>query len=425
MIKPPSAATIQAQAGPFLLGALAFTGVFARGWVNLAYGLLVLWGLTLLAPALWGRSSPRPERPPLPPACWMAGLAAFALTWLAAVLAGDNPVAGLKVLVTHLYLLALPFLAWPVFARRPDWPARLRFLWGLGLMTAAALTLREGGYQLICLRAKAHLGIIELGSVLGQLIPVMVAALLQALSTGRRREAAFFALALAAAGVALTQNCSRQTFLAASALSLLMLWVYRRHFLLKARRLVLVPALAAVVLLPLAAGGGPRFLGTFKPEPGSASVVLSSSDRIRVSMWKRGLEVFQAHPGLGQGPGGGFRLESPPGAEEKIVYHCHNLFINVLAETGLLGFAGFLALHLAPLSLIWPHRRSRDTDVFFWVWAALAVNLQLFLNGLTDQIFGLKPMMYIHWTVTAAALWQVGRKRGDEPNGNSNDAGKH
>jgi O-antigen ligase len=411
MTKLPSVAALQAQAGPFLLGALAFTGVFARGWANLAYGLLVLWGLTLWVPAVLGRCS----RPPWPPARWLAGLAAFGLTWLVAALAGDGPAAGLKCLARYLYLLALPILIWPIFARRPDWPARLRRLWGLGLMVTAALTFREGGYQLVCLRAKAHLGIIELGSVLGQLIPVMAAALLQALSTGRRRETAFFALALAAAGVALTQSCSRQTFLAVAVLSLLMLLAYHRQLRLKSRRLFLGAALtlAAVTLLPLAGGGGPRFLKTFEPGPGSASIVLNQADSWRVSMWKHGWEVFQAHPGLGQGPGGGFNLEVPSGAVEKIG-HVHNLFLNVLAETGLLGFAGFLALHLAPLSLLWPHRRSRDPETFFWVWAALAVNLQLALNGLIDQIFGLKPMMYVHWTVTAAALWQVtGRNRTD------------
>jgi O-antigen ligase len=406
MIKLPSVAALKAQAGPFLLGALAFTGVFARGGVNLIYGLLVLWGLTLWLPAVLRRNSPPPPRPP---ARWLAGLAAFGLIWLVAALAGDRPAAGLTNLTRYLYLLALPLLAWPIFARRPAWPARLRLMWGLGLMVAAALTFREGGYQLICLRAKAHLGIIELGSVLGQLIPVMAAALLHSLSTGRCRATAFFALALAAAGVALTQNCSRQTFLAVAALSLLMLLAYRRRFSLKPRRLFLgaALALALVILLPLAGGGGPRFLSTLEPDPGSASVVLNPSDTSRLSAWKQGWAVFLAHPGLGQGLGYGYQVEMQPGSAKKFNRHFHNLFINVLAETGLLGFIGFLALHLAPLSLLWPQRRSRDPETFFWVWAALAVNLQLALNGLTDQIFGLKPMMYIHWTVTTAALWQV------------------
>ena len=59
------------------------------------------------------------------------------------------------------------------------------------------------------------------------------------------------------------------------------------------------------------------------------------------------------------------------------------------------------------MSLLWPHRRSRDPETFFWFWAAVAVNLQFVLNGLTDQVFGLRLMMYVHWTVTAAALWQT------------------
>ena len=409
-----SAAARLDQAGPFLLGALALTGVFARGWVNIAYGLLFLWGVTLWVSAVRDRRLPRP---PLPPARWAAGLAVFALTWLAAVLAGGQPAAGLKELASRLYFLALPLVAWPVFARRPDFPARLPLLWGLGLFIAAALTFREGGYQLICLRAKAHLGIIDLGSVLGQLTPVMVAALLKALSVGRRRETAFFALALAAAGLAMTQNCSRQTLLAAPALSLLMLWAYRRRFSHKPRLFLpaLTLAVALVTLLPLAGGGGLRFQRTLEPastsEPGSASVVLNSTDSWRVTLWRHGWKTFLAHPGLGQGPGSGFQLKARFGPGEETVYHTHNLFINVLAKTGLVGFFGFMALHLAPLSLLWPHRRSRDPETFFWVWAALAVNLQFLLNGITDWVFGVMAMMYIHWTVTAAALWQTtGRK---------------
>jgi O-antigen ligase len=269
----------------------------------------------------------------------------------------------------------------------------------------------------ICLRAKAHLGIIDLGSVLGQLTPVMVAALLQALSAGRRRPAAFFALALAAAGLALTQNCSRHTLIAAPALSLLMLWVYRRHFSHKPRLFLpaLTLAVALVTILPLAAGGGKRLLGALEPGPGSA-LVLNEADIGRVNMWRFGWDVFLDHPILGAGPGAIHSLaveHRQRGGRPPLAHvHAHQAFIQALAETGLLGFSGLLALHLAPLSLLWPHRRSRDPDTFFWVWAALAVNLQFLFNGLTDRVLSLKVMMYIHWTVTAAALWQTTGRKG-------------
>ena len=417
MIKLSSVSTRLDQAGLFLLGALVFVGVFARGGANITYSLLFLWGIALWILSILNRRSPQANWPPLPPTRWAIGLAAFALTWLVSALAGGNLIAGLKALVSLLYLLTLPLLVWPIFSRWPDWPSRLRLLWGMGLIVVAFLTFREGGYQLACLRAKAYLGIIELGSALGQLIPVMVASLLLALSTGRRRETAFFVLALAAACLALTQNCSRQSLMAAPTISLLMFWVYRRHFSNKLWWWLLVLAVPLFTLLSLAGGGDQRFLRTLKFEsnPETASVILNKGDVNRVTLWKHGWDTFLAHPVLGQGPGSGFQLETQPGKRKKPVSHTHHVFINVLAETGLLGFFGFLALHLAPLSLLWPHRRSRDPETFFWVWAAIAVNLQFVLNGLTDQVFSLKPMMYIHWTVMAAALWQTQQPQKEEP----------
>ena len=399
------------------MGTLVLAGAFSRSLINTAYALLFLWGLALLGRAVLNRNPSHLIRTALPPTRWAIGLATFALAWFIATLAGGSPVVGLKELAMYLYLLALPFLAWAVFNQRPDLPARLPFLWGLGLIVAAMLTFREGGYQLICLRAKAYLGVIELGSVLGQLVPIMLAALLANFLTGCRKKTVFFALALAAACLALAQNCSRQALLAVPLLSLLMLFAYRRHFSHATRRILIVLA-SLVILLPLIVGGQ-RFFETtveFAPDPGEpVSIALSASDNIRVTLWKHGLNTFLTHPVLGQGLGSGFNLELHPEEGEVLVSHTHQMLIDVMAKTGIFGFLGFLALHLAPLSLLWPHRHSQDPETFFWVWAALAVSLQLLLNGLTDQIFGLKPMMYIHWTVIAAALWQTHRSQKEVP----------
>jgi O-antigen ligase len=350
----------------------------------------------------------------LPPTIWWAGLIIFGLTWLAAVLASGHFLLGLKYLVFRFYPIALIVpLAWLAFSQRPDSVSRLRLMWSLGLMIAAALTFREGGYQLICMRAKAHLGTISLGGVLGQLIPVMIASIFLSLSVGRRKEAAFFALALAAAGLALAQNCSRQTFLAAPLLAGLICWVYRCRF---HRRLTWLAMFLAVVLilvgLTFAAGGAKRFTTMFENTGHNSlsSATLNRSDTARLTAQRHGWSVFLAHPLLGQGPGVWPVQKNPPPVEIK-TFHAHNMFITVLAEAGLFGFLGFLALILAPLSLIWPHRHSRDPETFFWVWATLAVNLQFILNGLTDHLFGTKPVTYVHWIVTTAALWQISRKQ--------------
>ena len=401
MIKLSSVAARLDQAGPFLLGALACTGVFAKGWASIAFGLLALWGIYTLAR--------RPGSPPLPPGRWWAGLVIFGLTWLAAILASGQYLLGLKYLGYWIYPIALIVsLAWLAFSQRPDsvpWP---RLMWGLGLMVVAVLTFREGGYRLICMRAKAHLGILELGSILGLLIPVMVAAFLHYLSIGCRNKTVFFALAIVAASVALNQNCARQTMLAAPVISLLLLWAYRHSFHGKPRRQMLILALVMVVVLPLTFGSVGRLISTLevKADPESTSWVLNKSDELRLTIQSLGWSVFQDNKLLGQGPG---TVHLTHDAFPGKVLHSHNLFIHLLAESGIVGLAGFMALHLAPLSLIWPHRHSRDPETFFWVWAALAVSLQMFLNGMTDMVFGNKRVAFIYWTVITAALWQTQR----------------
>ena len=406
------AAYLAEQAGPFLLGVTVCAGVFARGWANTAYGLLVLWGLFVL---IRGKSPASPpaapdQTSPWPPALFMVTLLLFTLIWLASVLAGGHYAAGFIYLGKRLYLLAMPFLAWLVFHRSPQTLPRLKYLWGLGLMAAAALTFREGGFQLACIRAKAHLGIIDLGSILGQLFPLMFGALLQALLAGRKKAAAFFALALAAAWLAVTQNCSRQTYLAVPVITLFMLWAYRRP-LLQYRWKLMAGLLAAVLLAGttfFVSGGAQRFTrmagGT---EDSGGRLLPAAIEKSRLDAWRQGWETFRAHPVLGVGPGALPLAVKNQAPEEGPLNHAHQTFIHILAETGLMGFSVFLALHLAPLILIWPHRRSPDPETFFWVWAALAVNLQFVLNGLTDQVFGLMVFMYIHWLVTAAALWKT------------------
>ena len=388
------------RAGPFLLGVVTLTGVFARGWANLAFALLALWGLAVLIHRPW-----RPRNRPAPPARWAAGLTLFTLAWLAAIIAGGHYWLGFKALAKLLFLLTSLPLAWLAFNRRPQTLDWLCPLWGLGLITAAGLTFQEGGYRLICLRAKAHLGTIELGSVLGQLTPLMTGALLRAVLASRKKETVFFALALAAGVVAITQNCSRQTLLAAPFLGFLMLWAYRRR--LHSRQLLAIAVLVGLVAggLFLKTGGLERFTRMVNTRNDQAVTLdlNNSNDTVRLAMWRLGWDVFKEHPLLGVGPAALPRLNS----QGENFNHAHHVFLNLLAETGLVGLMGFLALHLAPLTLIWPHRHSGNPATFFWVWVALVVNFQFFLNGLTDQIFSLKPMMYIHWTVTAAALWQI------------------
>jgi O-antigen ligase len=388
---------------------MAFFGVFARGPVNAAFGLLAFWALLQLALGSWWLSQPSPPLPRL----WLESLAAFLAVYLAASLAGAEPLRSLRYTGNLAVQLSTLPLAWLALSQHPPLRRLLPVLYGLGLMACAFFALKEAGWGLVCLRAKAHLGVIELGAVLGQLAPVMVGALALALRKGQKWRAAFFLASLAACFVALRISCSRIGLIAAPLLSAAIFLVNWRAFGWKLK-------LAALLLAALAAWstlGDPAVVGRFV-EMGVPEGNLNND--LRKAHWVQGLAVFRGHPVLGSGPGA---VPSPPpealpknpdgspAIPWKPYSPSHQVFINVLAESGLLGLIGFLALHLAPLVLIRPNLASRDPEIFFWSWSAAAVAAQFLLNGLTDQIFGLRPLMYIYWTTMAFALWLPAYKR--------------
>jgi O-antigen ligase len=167
----------------------------------------------------------------------------------------------------------------------------------------------------------------------------------------------------------------------------------------------------AIVAVAAATLSNERVVSRFKEigaSPGS-----NYNNAVRLAHWKQGIKVFLENPILGAGPRA--IPNSPPvprpdypelsQRERPKYYHAHQVFITVLAESGLVGLAGFLALHLAPIAVLWPWRKSRDLVKRYWAWGAFSVALQLFFNGLTDSVFTLKPLMYVYWTVTSVAMY--------------------
>lgn len=83
----------------------------------------------------------------------------------------------------------------------------------------------------------------------------------------------------------------------------------------------------------------------------------------RLAHWVAGIHMFQAHPVLGVGAGNygaAYQQYKVPGWEESLT-HAHNYYINVAAETGILGLLTFLAVVAAALYLAWRATRATDT----------------------------------------------------------------
>ncbi|MDR2612246.1 MAG: O-antigen ligase family protein [Deltaproteobacteria bacterium] len=394
-------------AGPVILCLLAFTGVFARGLANGAYGALLAWALIDLA---FRRRAGLPGLGQIPPHYW-AGAGAFLAVYALAGALGGDPAASFRKVGLLVYLLcALPAVYLAVSVLPPLIPQVLPWFYGAGLMAAGLMTFFQAGCEFACVRAKASLGVLELAAVLGQLVPLMVGSL--ALSRPRPRKAAFFLASLALAAVALVLNCSRIALICVPVLGLVMLVAFRRE--LGAR-------LALALILVAALGAAMAFRDGTLIERFLDMTELSGTNPAneeRLMRWRQGLSVFREHPLLGAGPGAvpnvpaeilPGEFQGRPRAE---YYHSHQVFITVLAEAGILGLAAFLALHLLPLLYIAPGFRSRRPWTRLWAWAALTVFLQLVLNGMVDNVFTLKPLMYLYWTATGTAVYLVGREPG-------------
>jgi O-antigen ligase len=394
--------------GAIILGFMAFSGVFARGLVNGAYALLALWGVFYLFTAKkswWIPPQPLPKN-------YLRGVGLYFAAIVLTVLVGSEYGRGFRHLLNVAYLLAAVPLTWLALTQRPAVLRLLPALYAAGLLVAAAMTFKEANFGLNCVRAKASLGIIELGAVLSQVTPLAVGALALAVKNRDRKMTVLFLAALIASFVAHTASCSRIALLSTPVLSVLMLWAHRDCF-----APAMKVAIARVLVFGLAVTlSNERVVSRFK-EMGS-SKESNYNNAVRLSHWRQGIKVFLESPIVGVGPRA--VPNSPPvphptdllssSLERPKYYHAHQVFITVLAESGLVGLAGFLALHLAPILVLWPWRKHKDLVRRYWVWGAFVVALQLFFNGLTDNVFTLKPLMYIYWTVTGAALWAVAQK---------------
>lgn len=80
----------------------------------------------------------------------------------------------------------------------------------------------------------------------------------------------------------------------------------------------------------------------------------------RLAHWVAALRMFAMSPWLGIGPGNYatlYPLVHLPVWDEPLG-HAHNIYLNVLAETGLLGMAGFLGFWVTAAAWVWRKRRQ-------------------------------------------------------------------
>ncbi len=109
----------------------------------------------------------------------------------------------------------------------------------------------------------------------------------------------------------------------------------------------------------------------------------------RLAHWQAALEMARQHPWIGVGLGN-YETRYPDVRLLNWKFplgHAHNFYLNVLAETGMIGLCAYLVLWLAVFVLTWRTRRHADPVArltaagLFGVWCYLSV------HSLTDNLY--------------------------------------
>lgn len=240
---------------------------------------------------------------------------------------------------------------------------------------------------------------------LGYLLPPAVSLALAAAGQWRRRRTLREAVAAGIFGsvggllaLGILMSWSRGAWLGAAAGLLATVGLRNRRTallgLLAALLLGLLIATAGRAALPGSIGDRLSDLGGYfgGPDPARTEITDANFSVLeRLAHWQAGWRMFEDHPWLGVGIGNyavaypAYRL---PHWYEPLG-HAHNVFINFLAETGVLGAGAFLAFWLLTPIMLW--RRAHARGVAAWA-SALGVGVlgawaYITVHSLFDNLF--------------------------------------
>ena len=132
-----------------------------------------------------------------------------------------------------------------------------------------------------------------------------------------------------------------------------------------------------------------------------------TSFAMRLDMWNDALSMWADRPFFGIG-WGAFKFTYPAYNEliQKAgitIFHCHNLFLNILAETGLAGFASFFAYWFGHLIFVRRVLKDRASDslIYMLSLAMAAMVVSVSVSGISDDNLFSTQVSLMCWTISA------------------------
>ncbi|HMM19890.1 MAG TPA: O-antigen ligase family protein [Selenomonadales bacterium] len=322
----------------------------------------------------------------------MSGIIAFLTGLLIASSFAPNWPKGYSV-VEYFFKIMWPFLITSLFV------SNRRQL--VGVITVLAISIAgPSGYAIFQglsgeVRAGAHFSHVNrLAFFLDIYIPLLYVATIEKNILPRKCRI-FTGAVLAVAIPALVYTGTRGAWLAVGL-------TFMAYALLKIRdnkKLGIALCLVFVILASALLSSEPvrdRFATIFNPQ--------FSSNSERVLIWESAVAMWRDYPLTGVGLDNFEKMEEiylSPLHKEPIHTHAHNIFLNFLAETGLVGLSGFLGLFACILCRLARHSRNPLMT------AAILITCNLLLHGLVDNNFYHQASMQAYWFVLGLSIASV------------------
>lgn len=197
---------------------------------------------------------------------------------------------------------------------------------------------------------------------------------------------------LLVAGLICTLACLAMTYARGACMTIAVIMM--GYGALKDRKLLLIVIAAVALVLVL----NPVMLDRM-------STMLSAGDtssEMRIAMWESTIQMITDHPVLGIG-GGAYSLVYPiydtyivDGSVTLV--HAHNIYLNYLAEVGIMGGMGFFIFLFGSMGTAFFSKRELPDDFSKGIKLGLGLALvSVALNGLTDDVLYNLPSSMLLW----------------------------
>lgn len=137
------------------------------------------------------------------------------------------------------------------------------------------------------------------------------------------------------------------------------------------------------LVISIAIFGLDTILGVGRMDPGRAAE--DSSLMYRLEIWKACIEITKDNFIAGIGFGTLFKhISQYSNIVKPNIEHCHNLYLQILTETGIIGFSIFLSILYKIVKKLWTKISSQNNAI--WI-TALTVLAMTMIHGMVDSVF--------------------------------------